>query len=60
MKYSFETQWPAPFARGWQQSKLKFDSAEEAGRYLTEWLVISLDNGICMEGRIVELPLETE
>ncbi len=58
MKYSFETQWPAPFAGGWIQSKRKFDTVEEAGKYLVEWLAISLENGVMMEGRLVELPLE--
>lgn len=53
MKYTFQVQWPAPFAKGWKQSGQRFASPRLASEAMAEFLLVSFDNGVAMEGRIV-------
>lgn len=52
MRYTFQIQWPAPFAQGWKTSGRTWPSARLAAEAMAEFLIISLDNGVVIEGRL--------
>lgn len=52
MKYSFQIQWPAPFAPDWKKSGRSFASIEEAANALADFMAITYENGVQIAGRI--------
>ncbi len=53
--YSFAINWPAPFKEGWKQSGRRFATAEKAAKAMSDFLVVALENGSQIEGRLVEI-----
>lgn len=57
--YTFEIQWPAPFASGWMRSSLRYIDLEECARAMASYMVISMENGTILQARLVDLMKET-
>lgn len=57
-RYTFEVQWPVPFAQGWNRSNRRFNSTDEAANALAYYLALSADNGTIMTARLVILANE--
>lgn len=55
-RYSFEIQWPAPFSEEWKRSGRTWLTAQRAAEEMAEYLSISADNGIILQGRLAVLP----
>lgn len=56
--YTFEIHWPAPFAAGWMQSRLRFTELGDAANAMRDYLVISFENGTVLQARLVDLMQE--
>lgn len=57
-KYTFEVQWPEPFAGDWRRSSQKFASPALAAEAMAEFLLISFQDDVIMHGRIVKVKIE--
>lgn len=55
-RYTFAIQWPIPFDAEWQTSGRSFNTTNEAGQALGEYLAISADNGVLLAGKLVIVP----
>lgn len=55
-RYSFAIQWPAPFEQGWKRSGHTWPNVRLAAEEMAEYLAISADNGIILQGHLVVLP----
>jgi len=55
IKFTFDTKWPVPFDQEWKRSSKRFDTIEQAAKAMSDWMIVSYENGTHMSCRLVSL-----